>query len=106
MNANSPPGTPVVESQLHGAHPQGKHGRRILTILEVVAVLGLALVVGLLPHYKRNKAVNAKAMQQQNALLTVEVQTVHNASSEQSVTLPGTVTPVRIAHIYARVSGY
>jgi multidrug efflux pump subunit AcrA (membrane-fusion protein) len=36
----------------------------------------------------------------------VEVQTVHNASSEQYVTLPGTVTPLVTAHIYARASGY
>jgi multidrug efflux pump subunit AcrA (membrane-fusion protein) len=34
------------------------------------------------------------------------VQTVHSASSEQELTLPGTVTPLQSAHIYARASGY
>jgi multidrug efflux pump subunit AcrA (membrane-fusion protein) len=106
MSANGAPGTPVVEDQQHGAQPQRKHGRWMLWTLVAIAVLGLALLVGWLPHHNRNKAVNAKARQQQNALPTVEVQAVHNASSEQEVTLPGTVTPLRAAHIYARVSGY
>jgi multidrug efflux pump subunit AcrA (membrane-fusion protein) len=106
MSANGATGTPVVEDQQHGAQPQRKHGRWMLWTLVAIAVLGLALLVGWLPHHNRNKAVNAKARQQQNALPTVEVQAVHNASSEQEVTLPGTVTPLRAAHIYARVSGY
>jgi multidrug efflux pump subunit AcrA (membrane-fusion protein) len=106
MSANNAPATRVVEHQRHGEQPPGKPGRRMLPIVVVIAVLGLALLVGWLPHYKRNKVVNAKARQQQNALLTVEVQAVHNATSEQEVTLPGTVTPLRTAHIYARVSGY
>ena len=106
MSANGATGTPVVEDRPHGTQPQRKHGRWMLRTLVAIAVLGLALLVGWLPHHKRNKAVNAKARQQQNALPTVEVQAVHNASSEQEVTLPGTVTPLRDAHIYARVSGY
>ena len=106
MSANGAIGRPVVKDQQQGAQPTGKHGRRMLPTLVAIAVLALALLVGWLPHYKRNKAVNGKARQQQSALLTVEVQTVHNASLEQEVTLPGTVTPLRTAHIYARVSGY
>jgi multidrug efflux pump subunit AcrA (membrane-fusion protein) len=106
MSASGATGRPVVKDQQHEAQPPGKHGRRMLPTLVAIAVLAVALLVGWLPHYKRNKAVNAKARQQQSALLTVEVQTVHNASSEQEVTLPGTVTPLRTAHIYARVSGY
>jgi multidrug efflux pump subunit AcrA (membrane-fusion protein) len=81
-------------------------GRRMLWILMAVVVLALALLLGWLPHYRRNKEVNATAQQQKNALPIVEVQTVHIASSEQDLTLPGTVTPVRNAHIYARASGY
>jgi len=106
MSANGATGTPVVEDRRHGAQPQRKHGRWMLWTLVAIAVLGLALLVGWLPHHKRNKAVNAKARQQQNALPIVEVQAVHNASLEQEVTLPGTVTPLRAAHIYARVPGY
>ena len=101
MSANSATGTPGPTDQQRGAHR-----RRTLPALVAIAVLGLALLVGWLPHYKRNKVVNARASQQQNELLTVEVQAARNASSEQEVTLPGTVIPLRTAHIYARVSGY
>ncbi len=90
----------------HQAQPGPSHGRRMLRILTVVVVLAVALLLGWLPHYKRNKEVNARAQQQKNALPIVEVQMVRTASSEQELTLPGTVTPLRSAHIYARASGY
>jgi multidrug efflux pump subunit AcrA (membrane-fusion protein) len=85
---------------------QRRPGRRLLWILIAVAVLVAALLIGWLPHLKRNKEVNAKAKQQQNALPVVEVQAVHGASAEQELTLPGTVTPLKSAHIYARASGF
>jgi multidrug efflux pump subunit AcrA (membrane-fusion protein) len=71
-----------------------------------LVVLALALLLGWLPHYKRNKEVNTRAQQVRSALPIVEVQVVHAASSEQELTLPGTLTPLRSAHIYARASGY
>ena len=98
--------TPAADNQQHGEQPLQKHGRRMLWILIAVVVLALALLLGWLPHYKRNKEVNARAQQQKNALPIVEVQIVRSASSEQELTLPGTVTPLRSAHIYARASGY
>ena len=97
--------TPAADNQ-RGAQPQPRPGRRMLWILIVLVVLALALLLGLLPHYKRNKEVDARAQQEKNALPIVEVQTVHAASSEQELTLPGTVTPLRSAHIYARAPGY
>ncbi|MGC1360909.1 MAG: efflux RND transporter periplasmic adaptor subunit [Silvibacterium sp.] len=89
-----------------GATHGEAHGRRMLWILMALVVLALALLLGWLPHYKRNKEVNARAQQEKNALPIVEVQTVHIASSEQELTLPGTLTPLRSAHIYARAPGY
>jgi multidrug efflux pump subunit AcrA (membrane-fusion protein) len=102
MSSDVPTSTPVGGE----AQPQPKHGRRLLWILIAIVVLGLALVAGLLPHYNRDKVVNARAEQQKNTLPIVEVQTVHTASSEQVLTLPGTVIPLRSAHIYGRASGY
>ena len=84
--------------------PQRKHRR--WWILMALAILIVALLVGWLPHRERDQAADARAKQQQNALPIVEVQTVHNASSEQAITLPGTVTPLVAAHIYAQASGY
>jgi multidrug efflux pump subunit AcrA (membrane-fusion protein) len=97
---------PAAGDQQHAAQLHRKHGRWILWTGVAIALLASALVVGLLPHYERNKTVNARAQERQKTLPTVEVQTVHSATSEQELTLPGTVTPLRSAHIYARASGY
>ena len=102
--ATTPSGPPWDEQ--HDEHRQRRPGRRLLWILIVAAVLAVALLVGWLPHQKRNKEVNAKAKQQQNSVPVVEVQTVHGASAEQELTLPGTVTPLKSAHIYAQASGF
>jgi multidrug efflux pump subunit AcrA (membrane-fusion protein) len=102
--ATTPPSPPAEER--HDEYRQRRPGRRLLWILIVVAVLALALLVGWLPHQKRNKEVAAKAKQQQNSVPVVEVQIVHGASAEQELTLPGTVTPLKSAHIYARASGF
>jgi multidrug efflux pump subunit AcrA (membrane-fusion protein) len=80
--------------------------RRLLLIPLAIVVLGAALLIGWLPHQKRNQEVAAKAAEQRKSVPVVEVQTVHVASAEQELTLPGTVTPLRAAHIYARASGF
>jgi multidrug efflux pump subunit AcrA (membrane-fusion protein) len=100
--ATTPPGSPSEERH----DEQRKPGRRLLWILIVAAVLVVALVVGWLPHQKRNKEVDAKAKQQQNSVPVVEVQMVHGATAEQELTLPGTLTPLKSTHIYARASGF
>ena len=98
------PGPPWDEQ--HDEHRQRRTGRWLLWIVIAIAVLIVALLVGWLPHQKRNEEVDAKARQQRNSVPVVEVQTVHGASAEQDLTLPGTVTPLRSAHIYARASGF
>jgi multidrug efflux pump subunit AcrA (membrane-fusion protein) len=106
MSADIATSRPPDGDQQHEQQPQRKHSRRMVVGLIAIVVLVLALLLGGLPRYKRDKQVNAMAQQQKNALPLVEVQTVHSASSEQDLTLPGTVTPLRSAHIYARASGY
>src|ERR1700722_5929751 len=105
MSADARTSVPAVGDQQSGSQPQPKN-RRMLWILIAIVVLGVALLVGLLPHYTRKKDGNARAQQQKNPLPVVAVQTVHSSSSEQVLTLPGTVIPLRSAHIYARASGY
>ena len=75
--ATNPQGPPSEERQ--DEHRQRRPGRRLLWILIVITVLAIALLVGWLPHQKRNKEVDAKAKQQQNSVPVVEVQIVRGA---------------------------
>jgi multidrug efflux pump subunit AcrA (membrane-fusion protein) len=96
----------VITSSPGDPRHEGHAQRRLLWIVVAIVVVGLALLAGWLPRHQRDKEVHARAENQQNALPIVEVQTVHGASSTQEITLPGTVSALRIAHIYARASGY
>jgi multidrug efflux pump subunit AcrA (membrane-fusion protein) len=87
-------------------HQHVSNGRRILIVVIVVLVFGAALLLGWLPRHKRDKEIAARANTERMSLPVVEVQTVGPTSSEQELTLPGTVTPLEAAHIYARASGF
>jgi multidrug efflux pump subunit AcrA (membrane-fusion protein) len=102
MSTDVTTSSPGDGGERHEAQPR----RKLLWILIAIVAVGLALLVGWLPRHKRDREVNARAEKQQSTLPVVEVQTVHSASSTQDLTLPGTVTALRIAHIYARASGY
>lgn len=83
--------------------------RRLLFVVYVVLaciVIGGLLLIGWLPRHQRTLEVNARAEEQQSALPVVQVMTVHEASALEELTLPGTVTPLTVAHIYARAAGY
>src|ERR1700677_63964 len=106
---NNPTGTapPRMGTEpVSNEHKDASKGRRILTVVIVVLVVGAALLLGWLPRHKRDREIAAKANTERTSLPVVEVQTVGAATSDQQLTLPGTVTPLEAAHIYARATGF
>lgn len=98
----------------HSQPGQAKKGTRTgarTAVRLFYAVIGLVVVVALLlggwlPRRQRTREANAKAQEQKSELPVVQVMTVHKASAVEQLTLPGTVTPVTVAHVYARAAGY
>jgi multidrug efflux pump subunit AcrA (membrane-fusion protein) len=97
---------PVSNSQVDSEHQHASKGRPILIAVILLLVVGVALLVGWLPRHKRGEEVAARAKTERTSLPIVEVQTVGAATSDQQLTLPGTVTPLEAAHIYARATGF
>jgi len=97
-------GKPVPPSHDNG---RGESPRR-LGLFATVVVLALAaiLVFGLWRHYSRQKVVEAAAHQEQVSIPLVNVVKVRRAPAISETLLPGNITPLTEAYIYARASGY
>jgi len=70
--------------------------------------LGIAagLVMGFVPRVLQGRQLARSAEQQRAALPIVTVTPVQRAAADQRLTLPGTISPVEEAAIFARASGY
>jgi multidrug efflux pump subunit AcrA (membrane-fusion protein) len=66
----------------------------------------IVLVAGWLPRHKRDKEIDQRAKQEQNAKPRVDVARVTPAKNQQGLVLPGTTIPLTEAYVYARASGY
>jgi len=71
----------------------------------VLAVMAAALVLGIVPRVGRQKRI-AAVVAENTAVPSVSVTTVQPATGASTATLPGTVTPIETAPIYARATGY
>ena len=97
---------PVSNNPFNNQHQHASKGRPILIAIILLLAVGAALLVGWLPRHKRDAEVATRANTERTSLPIVQVQTVGAATSEQQLTLPGTVTPLESAHIYARATGF
>ena len=106
MNSNPMPPGQRENAHAAGYGPSHRAHHVWLHLLIAILVVGAALYLGWLPRRKQNKQVQARAMQQKEALPIVQVVTARQSSSTEELTLPGTVVPVSTIHIYARAAGY
>ena len=97
----------VVEVKDADPHPHhispGKIFLALIVIAVVVAGIGLA---GYLPRKQREEAAVAAASEEKNALPMVTAAKVHRAAQDSDVLLPGTLSALTEASIYARAPGY
>lgn len=80
----------------------GPRRRRLLYLVIASVIIAGLLLAGWLPRRQRSEEVDTRANEQKSALPVVQVMTVHKASAVEQLTLPGTVTPETVVHIYAR----
>jgi multidrug efflux pump subunit AcrA (membrane-fusion protein) len=97
----------VVEVKDADPHPHhispGKIFLALLVIAVVVAAIGLA---GYLPRKQREEAAVAAASEEKNSLPLVTAAKVRRAAQDSDVLLPGTLSALTEASIYARAPGY
>ncbi len=89
------------------AGKRGRAPRRLKWIVVAIGIVLLALLAfGLLRHRHRQKSVEASARQQRQALPVVNVTRVRRSPGSATLLLPGNMTPLTEAYLYARANGY
>jgi multidrug efflux pump subunit AcrA (membrane-fusion protein) len=90
--------------------PPREHGpsARKIALWGMVALLllGLVFLVGYIPRHNRQKTVEAAAERAKESLPQVNVTPVRRSPGITTLLLPGNITPLTEAYIYARATGY
>ena len=78
----------------------------VLLITAVLLTTGGMFITGWFRHHRVSEQVDAAAERERDTAPQVNVAKVVPAPGEVAITLPGNITPVMEASIYARASGY
>jgi multidrug efflux pump subunit AcrA (membrane-fusion protein) len=89
----------------HHAARFSPRAKRLLGTGIVVALL-IGLAAGIIPHYLESKEVEREAERKRNTLPSLTVIQARLASAQDSLSIPGTLSPIEEASIFARASGY
>ncbi|HEV2991611.1 MAG TPA: efflux RND transporter periplasmic adaptor subunit [Candidatus Angelobacter sp.] len=102
---------PGIETQVsetdhrHHAARLSSRAKRLLGVGLVVAVL-IGLAAGIIPHYLESKEIEKEAERKRHTLPTISVIAARRSSAQDKLSLPGTLSPIEEASIFARASGY
>ncbi len=99
------PTVPLPRPAPTAAPPPVAARRLRLTAVVVLAVLVVALGLGIAPRVGRQRQL-AAVVAANSAAPTVSVTTVEPTTAASTASLPGTVSPIETAPIYARAAGY
>jgi multidrug efflux pump subunit AcrA (membrane-fusion protein) len=86
--------------------PPRRRARWLLWAGLAVLVLFALLLVGYLPRLHRKKVISEAAQTEAESLPVVNVTPVRPSPTTANMLLPGDITPLTEAYIYARASGY
>ena len=77
-----------------------------LAAVAALIILGLIFVLGYIPRQKREQAAVTAAQAEANRIPVVQSTVVQRSPSVATLLLPGNITPLTEAYIYARATGY
>ncbi|ABF41553.1 secretion protein HlyD [Candidatus Koribacter versatilis Ellin345] len=77
-----------------------------LWIIVAAILLVIVFLVGFVPRHERTKRIGEDAKERQGQPPTVDVTKVRRSDAKSHLSIPGTITAVVEAPIYARASGY
>jgi multidrug efflux pump subunit AcrA (membrane-fusion protein) len=100
---------PPAEQQrlLPGRRVARRHPWRILLAAAALLLLGVIIFfLGYIPRQKRERAAAAAAQREANRIPVVQTTVVERSPAVATLLLPGNITPVTEAYIYARATGY
>jgi len=83
-----------------------KRNRVIWITFGLLALLAILFVVGYLPRRSRENGINKEAREEESSLPVVNVAQAKKSAPTSELLLPGNITPLTEAYIYARASGY
>ncbi len=89
-----------------GAKDDGDHRRRRRVLWIALAVVVVLFVVGWFFHHRQAKQADEANQRARDRLPTVSVVDVKASPSSADLRLPGSITPLTEASIYARAQGY
>jgi multidrug efflux pump subunit AcrA (membrane-fusion protein) len=80
--------------------------RKLLWVVPLIGVAAVVYLLGYLPRERTTKQLDAAAAARRITPPLVNAATVKRASPSTELLLPGNITPVTEAYIYARAAGY
>jgi multidrug efflux pump subunit AcrA (membrane-fusion protein) len=88
------------------AHPHHGLWRKLLAVAAILAAAAAVYFLGYLPRERTKKQLDAAAASRRITPPLVNAAAVKRAAPSTQLTLPGNVTPITEAYIFARAAGY